>query len=127
MLPKLLQNDCHLMEVITDMGLSMAQLRQINACQMYLQVTTLAKITNHTGTQLLPQAISKEATNLQQLQTISQLNLTWPMINHPATSCWKLWKTMLQKIFTGSMQSNRLTKPLGAWCDTYQMHHFWKW
>jgi len=115
------------MDVISESGSSTAQLTTINAYRMYLQVTTLAEITDHTGTQLLPQAMSEEITNLQQRQMISQLLLTWPTIHWPATSCWKLWRTMLQKLFTGSTQSNCLTEPLGAWCDTYQAHCFWKW
>jgi len=125
--PKLRQNNCHIMEVISESGLSMAQFIKINACRMYLQVMTLAEITDHTSTQLLPQAMSEETTNLQQLQMISQSLVTWPMIHWPAPPCWKLWRTTLQNLFTGSMQSNRLTAPLGAWCDTYQMHCFWKW
>ncbi len=66
------------MEVISDFGLTPTQLRQINACRMYLQVTTLAEITDHMGTKLLPQAISSDDDNLQQLQSISYSLLTWP-------------------------------------------------
>ncbi len=126
-LPKLQQNDSHLMEVISEFGLTTAQLWQVNACCMYLQVTTLAKITDHTGTTLLMQAISTKGGNPQQLQLISYSLLTWPAIHRPATSCWKLWNNTIRKIFTGSTNSNHLTKPLGAWCVDYQTHQFWPW
>jgi len=45
------------METLAKAGLTNTQLEQLNACRMYLQATTLTKITDHTGTQLLPQAL----------------------------------------------------------------------
>jgi len=56
-IPRLWQNDCHVMEVILQFNLSLTQLQQINACCMYLQITTLVEILDHTGTHLLPQAV----------------------------------------------------------------------
>jgi len=53
---KLRQKDRHLMEDCAEQNYSTVQLEQINACRMYLKVTTLAKITDHMGTELLPQA-----------------------------------------------------------------------
>jgi len=53
---KLRQMDRHLMEDCMEQNYSTVQLEQINACRMYLKVTTLAKITDHMGTKLLPQA-----------------------------------------------------------------------
>jgi len=69
------------MEVISDFGLTTVQLQQVNVCRMYLQVTTLAEITDHTGTKLLPPAISADKDNLQQLQSISYSLITWPAIH----------------------------------------------
>jgi len=52
------------METFADAGLTNPQLEQLNMmCHMYLQVTTLAEITDHTGMQLLPQALNH--TNLE--------------------------------------------------------------
>jgi len=52
-IPHICQHNIHIMEL----KLTPMQLAQINAsCCMYLQVPTLAQITNHTGTILLPQA-----------------------------------------------------------------------
>jgi len=51
--------DQYLMEDILDQSLPRYKLERLNACQMYLQVTTLlSKITDHTGTKLLPQILS---------------------------------------------------------------------
>jgi len=54
--PKLCHQDWHLMEDCTEKFYLTVQLEQLNACRMYLKVTTLAKITDHMGTELLPQA-----------------------------------------------------------------------
>jgi len=78
-------------------------------------------------TKLLLQAVSAKGSNLQQFQLISYLLLTWPAIHCPETPCWKLWNNTIQKIFTSSTNSNRLTEPLVAWCADYQTHCFWQW
>jgi len=41
------------MEAIQELNLTQLQLKQLNACRMHLQVTTLAEIVDHTGMQLL--------------------------------------------------------------------------
>jgi len=51
-------NDVFLMEVIQELNLTQQQLEQINVCHMYLQVTILAKIVDHTDMANLPQALS---------------------------------------------------------------------
>jgi len=56
-IPSIQQFDVHLMDAIMELQLTPAQLVQINACHMHLQVTTLVEITDHTGTSLLPQVI----------------------------------------------------------------------
>jgi len=64
-------NDVFLMEAIQELNLTQQQLEQINACCMYLQVTMLAKIVDHTGTTILLYALSlhpsSEAIGLQSL------------------------------------------------------------
>jgi len=67
------------MDAITELQLTQAQLMQLIACHMYLQVTMLAEITDHTGAVLLPLAIT---TNKEDqpigLTTISHSLLDWP-------------------------------------------------
>jgi len=46
------------MEDLRDQGFPRYQLERLNACRMYLEVTTLAEITDHTGVELLPQILS---------------------------------------------------------------------
>ncbi len=77
------RNDVFLMEAINELGLTPQQLEQVNACRMYLQVTTLAKIVDHTGTTILPQAISTDPKKAPTgLKDLSSSTLHWPTI-HP--------------------------------------------
>jgi len=46
------------METFADFKFNVTQLKQLNACCMYLKVTMLAEITDHTGLKLLPQAFN---------------------------------------------------------------------
>jgi len=91
-IPPLCQNDKHIMDILALAQLPTHQLEQINTCKMFLQVTTLAEITDHTGTMLLPQAFIASCNHPPKgLQLISQSLLEWPTVHNPSISCWKLW------------------------------------
>jgi len=95
----LCQQDRHLMEDCAEQNYSMVKLEQLNACRMYLQVTTLAKITDHTGTELLPQAFpDPNRLNLRKLDTISSSLLQWSMIAIPSAACWRIWSNTIHMI-----------------------------
>jgi len=51
------QGDRFLMEDFNNQDFPQHKLEKLNACRMYLQVTTLSEITDHTGTELLPQVL----------------------------------------------------------------------
>jgi len=51
------------MEAAQELVLTNSQLKQINACRMHLQITTLADMTDHTSMALLPQVL----TNIQHM------------------------------------------------------------
>jgi len=95
---------------------------------MYLQVTTLAEILDHTGTELLQQAfptITQHDHN--SLEMISMSMLKWPNVASPSPICWRLWSTMIQMLYTGSRTGTRLQQTLGEWLPSYQQQRFWKW
>jgi len=52
-------------------GYTTKDLKTLNNCWMFLQVTTLAKITNHAGTHLLP-TVFKQGNITPTLSSISQ-------------------------------------------------------
>jgi len=126
--PLLRQLDRFLMCDFADLNLHRNQLEKLNACHMYLQVTTLAELMDHTGTSLLPQ-ILLTARHLQPkgLLNISSSRLQWPMVAVPSTACWRLWSTTIHTLYTGSKHGNRLQQPLGPWLPDYEKYRFWHW
>ncbi len=79
--PPLRSKDVFLMEAIQELDLTQQQLEQINACRMYLQVTMLAEIADHTGTIILPQILSTPPGSAPTgLQSLSTSTLQWPNI-----------------------------------------------
>jgi len=55
-IPKLQQYDTHIMDEFLQANVSPKDLQTLNNCRMYLQVTTLAEIATHNGTQILANA-----------------------------------------------------------------------
>jgi len=117
-----------LMEDFVQQGLSKPHLEQLNACRMYLNVTTLAEITDHTGAELLPQILSSYTNPIPKgLLNISKSTLQWPRIHNPSVRCWRLWTRTLCNIYAGSPKKTRLRNPLGTWTQFYQDTRYWHW
>jgi len=116
------------MEALQELGLNQLQMECINACRMYLQVTTLAEIVDHTGMTILPQILCNlQAQSPQGLDEISQLTLCWPCIHQCTHSSWQLWTSTICNLFTGTPNGTRLQYKLGEWTDDYQATRTWKW
>jgi len=114
------------MEAVEELGLTLLQLEQINACRMFLQIMTLAEMTKHMGTKLLPQIMQTKWAQLG-LDIISQSTLTWPHIHNPLKTTWNAWTQTICNLFTGLTTRTQLRQPLGAWTSDYQWYQFWKW
>jgi len=126
--PPLRQNDHFLMSDFADLHLPRHKLEKLNACRMHMQVTTLAEITDHTGMNILPQALlTPRAVSPKGLNNISLSTLQWPMVAEPSLTCWRLWTTTIRTLYTGSKNGNCLQQPLGPWLAEYAQHRFWHW
>jgi len=121
-------NDVFLMEAIQELGLNNSQLKQINACRMYLKVTTLAEIVDHMGMMLLPQILCRsQAQSPQGLDDISSSNLNWPCIHLPTQASWCLWTMTICTLFAGHPNGQKIHHKLGEWMAYYQEAHKWQW
>jgi len=88
-IPPLRENDRYLMDDISNHSLPCHQLEKINACRMYLQVTTLAEITDNIGEALLPQILTDyHRLTPKGLANVSHSLLQWPHIHFPLAHCW---------------------------------------
>jgi len=115
MIPPSWINDRHLMDDFLDAGHTPKELQTINSCHLHLQVTTLAEITNHTGTHLLPDIMSSTSNKSPTLTTISVSKYSWPTQPSPTKAAWKIWTKALQKQYTKPGLSSTLKIPLGSW------------
>jgi len=122
------QHDVFLMEAISNSNLSQSQLEQVNACCMFLQVTMLAEMVDHTGMLILLQVLKLPCCDMPKgLTQLSSLRLQWPHISPPSTASWRLWTRTICNIFTGTPNGTKLQHPLGAWTSAYQEIQEWKW
>jgi len=95
---------------------------------MYLQITTLVEMTDHTGMHLLPQVLTPRGHAYPQgLENISTSTLTWPRVCNPTTKTWNFWTRTICTLFTGSATGSKLHNSLGPWTIDYDMHRFWNW
>jgi len=126
--PPIREHNRFLMEDFRDYGIPSNQMEKLNVCRMYLQVTTLAEITDHMGTTLLPQVlVSSMKTTPKGLTNISKSLLKWPHINQPHSSCWQLWSRLIRTLYTGSPTGTQLCQPLGDWNLQHEQYRFWHW
>jgi len=117
------QHDHYLMEDFMDQNFSKQKMEQLNACWMYLQVTTLAEVSDHTGMELIPQAFpTSTPSGIKSLDTISTSTLQWPNIAPTMITCWQTWSTTVQTLYMGSRNGTRLQQPLGHWLPQYEQH-----
>jgi hypothetical protein len=103
------------MDLALTLHFSSVQLRQINHCRIFLQVLTLADITNASGYLLL-------STALQGILDPSRPSqLKWPQYPSLTSTFWQQWKILLDHV----AQDNKLHQPLGQWQASPHQH--WKW
>jgi len=127
-IPPLRIYNVYIMEVVRELGLMKVQLEQINACRMFLQITTLAEMMDHTGGFLLPHAfLQPSSEHLIGLESISTSTLMWPDIHNPTKATWKLWTKTICTLFTGDTNGMQLRQLLGAWTSDFQKYWDWKW
>jgi hypothetical protein len=114
--PQLIRaHDQAIMSAITHLNFSNHQLRLINECRIWLQITTLAEITDIDGTNILIDAFrgTAEPPITPTLWMISQSTLGWPATQRPDQVAWKLWQRAIRHFTCGN--STKLHHPLGKW------------
>jgi hypothetical protein len=103
---------------------SKSDAEMINACRVFLQVTTLSKISNHQGTKILQEAYLGELLErgLPAIQVYSKSHLNWPFQAYPPRKAWILWKLLLTQFANASWD---LRQPLGPWYDNVHEQRKW--
>jgi hypothetical protein len=88
-------NDSFLMESFRILpGIGSTELRRLNQCRLYLQVTLLSEITSANGLSILPNFLQgNKHANRRSL-------LTWPRQDRPTpVASWREWKSRLEQVY----------------------------
>jgi hypothetical protein len=91
---KIRLNDQAIMNVNSIQNFTKSQLEAIIACRLFLQVTTIAEISNDRGTHILIIAAKGtcDAHGTPLIQQYSQSKIKWPYQTRPPQKAWYLWK-----------------------------------
>ena len=99
--------------------LSPKALRRLNACRLYLQVITLADITDGGGHLLMDHYLKGHKAPDRRSK------FDWPIQMRPDSSTWKFWECCIRRLFTRDMRHKPyLRQLLRAWTSR-KPHQTW--
>jgi len=104
--------DRHIMNIFDDWNLSKQDLKNLNACRLFLQVITVADIATQNGNHI--EECYKEC------RYNRESVLTWPVQIEPTNKQKKLWTRMIDRLCIGE----NLITSLGRW--TSPTHQIWE-
>jgi hypothetical protein len=107
------RNDRAIMDLAMQKNFTAQQLKELNSCQIYMQVFWISDISSANGKHLLPSALKGER-NSTRCST-----LLWPYSDRPMQ--WSAWMTFIQHV----SQGYNLLNPLGPW--EQKPHQDWQW
>ena len=111
--------DKFIMEEIMKKGYNKEKLIRLNKCRKYLQVITLADISNGDGDK-----ISKKFLDGKR-DTSRRSRFKWNSQKRPTYNAWYEWADAINSTFCIADTGNTLREPLGPWLHT--KYHDWDW
>jgi hypothetical protein len=102
------------------------KLKAINNCRLYLQINTLAEMTNEAGDKILKEGYhgNEDEHGKITLHKYSTSLLKWPKQLRPPKRAWRIWKKMIRSIVTKN--SLTLRHPLSRWIEADRPQRIWK-
>ena len=111
--------DEYIMETITKHNISQRELLTFNECRLFLQVETLADMTNGEGTRI------SECYYKGRRDPHRKSHIEWPDIRRPNVTKWIIWQKWLDEIWCKEQSLHTLHNPLGPW--RHQPTQTWQW
>jgi len=105
-------------------GYSTSDLQVLNNCCLYLRITTLAEMVDHTGQYIIPTAVLT-STKLPSRSQYSTSKYTWPNQLKPGRQAWTKWTRAIQSHYTKPGLSSHLIEPLGQWKSEANQTRTW--
>jgi hypothetical protein len=118
------QNDQIIMDMVIRLSLSAGQVKKINYCRLFLQVTSLSEITNLEGKHIDLIAWTGS--------TRIKSHHDWPRQGRPGSRTWALWRNAITDAFCQQpdecvrlMTLGLLDCPLGSWLPGSRLFQLW--
>jgi hypothetical protein len=108
------EKDLFIMDYFLSRKVSQKELRQLNACRLYLQAIFLSDVIDGGGTRILPEAKVGEPIPHR------TSTLDWPIQGKPSSHEWSLWACELSILEAGG----KLIRPLTSWLTS--SHQEWQ-
>ena len=116
------ERDQYIMDMVVRSGkFKPGEIKRINYCRLYLNVTTVSEITNANGNIIDPGMLEG---NKDSINTSSR----WQAVHQkrPDKTSWKLWKRVCKSISVKIHHRQYLVEPLGSWIvKPEQMRREW--
>ena len=94
-------------------------LKQLNACRIFLQVLTLADISDGSGREVLKGSLQGSRHNDR------RSSYDWPKQLRPSAGAWRTWRSTLQALFCVTPKFTLLRQPLKPWQHGGPKHQQW--
>jgi hypothetical protein len=121
-LHKLRQEDESIMETFMKLNITNKELQILNNVRTFLQITTISKISNNSGTKIL-QGYSDTTPPKRRIPNTGKSLLMWPPQPPPTQKMWRVWLKYLQKICKPT--SWILQRKLGPWTQHHSVNRTW--
>ena len=100
-------------------GIGSAELKRLNHCRLYLQVTLLSEIASADGKTITANYVGGTKSAHR------RSTLTWPRQDRPPLKAWQNWKKRLNQVFCTTAKGHRLHTPLREWVPTGPTYQRW--
>ena len=111
-------NDRHIMDdVLARSNLTDDEICRFNRCRLFLKVTCLSELIDHTGKRFIPEALTGDIDAFGDpiLWQQGRSTLKWPIQTRPANKTWKLWARVLRELYIATRTGVILKDPLLEW------------
>ena len=113
---------CNLMDDISEnKRFTRPEIRQINACQLFLKVTLLSDIMTACGRHIHQTYYQANNTRRHNWATVK-----YPRQERPDKTSWAFWRRALNDHYLRD-DKKTLRQPLGQWHNPEPYHHKWAW
>jgi hypothetical protein len=112
--------DVYIMDAVCDCKqFTNPQIRQINACRLYIQVILISDVVTPNGRTMMVNYYNGKKFNRKNWPT-----MRYPRQEQPPPVAWRLWRRAFNLLYL-QQDKKTLQRPLGSWHEHHRTHHQW--